>query len=341
MMALLRHAGVLLFRLRLHRVIMWLNRRHPKVLLYHACEVEESDFIRGLHSNTTPADLELHLDFLLRHYTVVAASEIAQGRAPERAAAITFDDGYRSAYVNALPILRARGVPAMMFLVSDVVGNREFVWLNELNWLLRRAPAIAIPIAKRELSLPQSCTIEDILDASVERFDRSVLQRVIRLLRDQISAENTSLASYSRLYVDWNEVSEMADGGFSFGAHTATHPNLERLGADAQRLELREARETIADRLGTCDSFAYPFGRIGHDSRLVALETGHSYIFEVGGINAPADATRIARVPVFARTEAELFAELEVVAPVKAVLKGLRDRMRPRGKRSSPQQAYS
>lgn len=37
--------------------------------------------------------------------------------------AITFDDGMRSVYRNALPIIREHGVPAHMFLATDAVGS--------------------------------------------------------------------------------------------------------------------------------------------------------------------------------------------------------------------------
>jgi len=37
--------------------------------------------------------------------------------------AITFDDGMRSVYMNALPVLRERGIPAHMFLSTDAIDS--------------------------------------------------------------------------------------------------------------------------------------------------------------------------------------------------------------------------
>src|SRR5262249_39803506 len=42
---------------------------------------------------------------------------------PERAALITFDDGHRCLLDVALPHLRARGFPAVLFMPSDFVGR--------------------------------------------------------------------------------------------------------------------------------------------------------------------------------------------------------------------------
>lgn len=45
------------------------------------------------------------------------------GTLPERPLIITFDDGYRSTYDNAWPILRRAGFSATVFLVSDLIGQ--------------------------------------------------------------------------------------------------------------------------------------------------------------------------------------------------------------------------
>jgi peptidoglycan/xylan/chitin deacetylase (PgdA/CDA1 family) len=58
---------------------------------------------------------------------------------PPRTVAITFDDGYRSTYTRAQPVLRKYGLAACIFLVTDYLadgptlgdGARRFDWLPE------------------------------------------------------------------------------------------------------------------------------------------------------------------------------------------------------------------
>jgi peptidoglycan/xylan/chitin deacetylase (PgdA/CDA1 family) len=120
------------------------------------------------------------------------------------------------------------------------------------------------------------------------------------------------------------EVDAMASAAISFGNHTASHPNLSRLNADAQRDEMCQAAGMISSRLGNCTSIAYPFGDYDDKSREIALALGHTSIVEVGGVNAPLDLTRIARVPAgAAKSDAQFFAEIEFVAPGRALLKTL------------------
>ncbi len=51
------------------------------------------------------------------------AALAGSSRLPERAALVTFDDGYRSVYEHALPVLRRLGCPALMFVPTDFVGG--------------------------------------------------------------------------------------------------------------------------------------------------------------------------------------------------------------------------
>src|SRR5690606_34436875 len=51
-------------------------------------------------------------------------------------ALITFDDGYQDVYLNALPILKRKGIPAGVFVVTDLVGTNRLLLHDELYLLL-------------------------------------------------------------------------------------------------------------------------------------------------------------------------------------------------------------
>ena len=58
--------------------------------------------------------------------------EIRAGRqkSPKRPIAITFDDGYRSIYENAWPVLRRHGMTATVFLVAGSIGETNH-WVKD------------------------------------------------------------------------------------------------------------------------------------------------------------------------------------------------------------------
>lgn len=81
--------------------------------------------------------------------------------------------------------------------------------------------------------------------------------------------------------VTWSMLEEMKEGGFEVGSHTLTHPHLPQLTGEALREELWESRERIRDRLGSCDSIAYPFGEWSPEVAAAARECGYRFAFSL------------------------------------------------------------
>lgn len=71
--------------------------------------------------------------------------------------------------------------------------------------------------------------------------------------------------------LDWSELAALGKLGFRFGAHGATHAQLDRLSPSKLDDELKRSRETIEQRLGTpCPLLAYPYGNNNPAVRLAA-----------------------------------------------------------------------
>jgi peptidoglycan/xylan/chitin deacetylase (PgdA/CDA1 family) len=59
----------------------------------------------------------------------------------------------------------------------------------------------------------------------------------------------------------WGQLLELSQDGMEVGAHTYSHPNLARLGAEELRAELTSSKAIMEDRLERpVDTMAYPFG---------------------------------------------------------------------------------
>lgn len=79
--------------------------------------------------------------------------------------------------------------------------------------------------------------------------------------------------------LDWGMVEEMKESGFEVGSHTLTHPHLAELSGEPLRDELLDSRRRIADRLGSCDMLAYPFGSWSEEVEAAAGECGYRFAF--------------------------------------------------------------
>lgn len=74
----------------------------------------------------------------------------------------------------------------------------------------------------------------------------------------------------------WDELASLKDGGWEIGSHTVTHPKLPEIADDRLAEELGASRETIIERLGTCETIAYPYGLA--DERVAAFAGRAGYV---------------------------------------------------------------
>jgi len=93
----------------------------------------------------------------------------------------------------------------------------------------------------------------------------------------------------------WPEVDEMAGEGAQFGAHTLTHPHLCTLDDESLATELGQARALVADRLGRCDTLAYPFGQWDERVERAAAAAGYDFAFSLP--QGPQEAARPRCIP--------------------------------------------
>lgn len=63
--------------------------------------------------------------------------------------------------------------------------------------------------------------------------------------------------------LDWDALGRLRDRGISFGAHSRTHPSLDRLTGPALEEEIEGSAEDLRERLGlVARTFAYPYGTV-------------------------------------------------------------------------------
>lgn len=195
-----------------------------------------------------------YLDWMAGTYAMVPLDELVRRVAASRPvaglAAITFDDAYEGVYRHALPELRARGLPATMYVVGNAPDLREPFWWD------RAALAGALGVESRRRCL------------EVLAGDASAIVREIPLAAPDALPDDYRPAS-------WDTIRAGLD---TLGAesHTMTHRNLAVLDDDALAMELVEARRLLADRTGRVAAHvAYPYGR--WDARVAAAARAAGY----------------------------------------------------------------
>ncbi len=84
-------------------------------------------------------------------------------------------------------------------------------------------------------------------------------ERMLERLRGETGLETP--ARIDGMWMDWNHIREMADGGMTIGGHTNDHPVLSRLPVERQREEIETCAARIREETGRpMEYFAYPVG---------------------------------------------------------------------------------
>ncbi len=240
------------------------------VLGYHRICDPASPGFSGLESNVsaTPAMFARQMDYVKRRFNVISLEAlrayVADGVAlPPRPLLITFDDGYLDNYTHAYPILRERGLPAVLFVVSRWLGSAYRPWWDTCADLFRhtaKTRAVLFGIGERDLGTPAARhrALEDMLPRLKALPDEEKQRQVIAL--GEVLEVSLPDPQEQRFF-SAAQAREMAGHGVVCQMHTASHPILTRIPFDMAQAELAECRDTLEAEIGgQMVALAYPNG---------------------------------------------------------------------------------
>lgn len=210
-----------------------------------------------------------HLDYLRTRFEIRALDEavtaLLSGELRTPTAAVTFDDGYRNNFTEAWPELRARNLPATIFLATGFISTSASLWTTTLEYAVRGTSKHALDL--RPWSGPRlrlgsfherrvaGHVAKEFLKTLPAAHRREIVEAVLAWLGSApVPAEFS--------FMTWEDVSELAAGGLiRFGAHTVNHEILSRLDEADIKCEIRES-VTHVKSLGAAASrvFAFPNG---------------------------------------------------------------------------------
>jgi peptidoglycan/xylan/chitin deacetylase (PgdA/CDA1 family) len=272
------------------------HRKMPLVIGYH--RVVE-DFASSVEMSipsmlVSLRMLERHLDWIGRRFQFVSLDELGArlcsgDRLDKPIAAITFDDGYRDFYSHALPLLKKKGIPAAVFVVTDLVGTTTVQTHDKLYLMLMRrfgdqkvksidigellhglgislpngmVPAMATPFLTTRMLL--------------EFLPQADMQRVLTMLDSGVSiSEGTFNPLYS---LTWEMLNGIRRAGITVGSHTRTHILMTNESRQKVLDEVVGSREELEKRLGTSvQHFVYPDGAFNRSSVNAVAAAGYRF----------------------------------------------------------------
>ncbi|MDB5799400.1 MAG: hypothetical protein JWL63_339 [Rhodocyclales bacterium] len=253
------------------------------------------------------AEFENILDVLEHHFRVLPLDEalqgLAKGRLPDRAVALTFDDGYVDWRRGVVPALHQRGMHATFFIACGQLSG-QLLWYDRFRALVRAG--VSSDLLQRVFD--QTVT-EDVW--SLPEHDRPfVLERALKYAsrerRDAVLAELEQVAGKGVVpdeSLTDADIRTFHSMGFGIGAHTFTHPILASCPDEEAWHEIADSREYLEGVVGgRVTGFAYPNGKPHQDFTAnhvdMVRRAGYEYAVSTARGVATAQTSRFA-VPRF------------------------------------------
>jgi peptidoglycan/xylan/chitin deacetylase (PgdA/CDA1 family) len=283
------------------------------IVMYHYVRpIADSDYT-AIKGRETEEFVE-QIAYLARHHrivpmqTVIAALEGDSEALPENAVVLTFDDGYRDHFSDALPAMRKAGVTGTFFVPECAVTHRRVLDVNKIHFILAKAPSaddLAAEIDRRIADSQLNPAEYRRQYWAANRFDPAAVIYVKRMLqhalpvsirtplldalfRQWVSADEADFAA--RLYMSEAELKEALAEGMLVGAHGSNHLWLDRCDSATQHTEI-DRSAAMLERLGVPASswtFCYPYGAYNQDTLALLRARGFRC-----GVTTEVDLVRI------------------------------------------------
>ena len=273
----------LLERIGVLAISRYIHRRSPLVLMYH--RILKHDLVPGTH----PETFSKQMDYIKKNFNVLNMSQLMSslqnGNVPERALVLTFDDGHYDFYVNAWPIIKNHGLTATLFVTTQFIDEKTWLWPDILKYILMQAQ-------------PGQFSVEDV---GILNLDAGSLLSIWNRLADICltkSAEDRqvfigNIADKLNVVVPqspqlpfapttWSQLAEMVSEGLDIGSHSLSHPILSKVTPQQLTNELVGSKERIQEMLNIkVTGICYPNGMPADISTTVQSEASKLYDYGV------------------------------------------------------------
>jgi peptidoglycan/xylan/chitin deacetylase (PgdA/CDA1 family) len=233
---------------------------------YHVVSDQELPHVSWLYKFRNVLQFKADMEFFLRFYTPVSLQDVishldGDGKLPKRCFLPTFDDGFCEIYDVIAPILYAQGIPAVFFLTTSFIDNRELCYSQKKSLLIR-----ALDFQRSSYVKQKVTTI--LIKAGAKGVDLASQIRTISYHQKQILDElgailDCDFAQYvasAQPYLISEQIKDLIRQGFAIGAHSIDHPLYSELSLEEQLIQTHGSLSWLSNRFQyECQAFAFPF----------------------------------------------------------------------------------
>lgn len=236
------------------------------VLMYHRV-LPESDPRFALEEPgmvVTPDTLNMHIEECKKMFQIVSlddwVSDYRNDRPlPQKACALTFDDGWQDNLDYAEPILKRHQVPATLFAVVNKIGTDFRFWPNIIAELMAQNTDFADlhPLLSSAGNHRHAAFSREALADTIQHLKQYSEDDIFKAL-DSIGWQDALMDSPDAL-MNWPDLKHSE---FDIGCHTGTHRRLTSWLSESELdHEIIDSFNTLKRKVPACTSlFCYPNG---------------------------------------------------------------------------------
>jgi peptidoglycan/xylan/chitin deacetylase (PgdA/CDA1 family) len=240
------------------------------VPVYHVISDENLPHIKHLYAVKGTKAFIQDLDFLLKNYqpidVVSLQNMMAHGEKPKKNTfLLTFDDGLREFYEVIAPILLQKGVPAVCFLNSDFIDNKDLMFRYKASLLIdeieKNKNILSNNKAKEWLheNIKYGIDIQQFI-LSLRYHQKNILDE----LTNSIEVNFYDYLTQKKPYLTAEQVNDLINKGFHFGAHSCDHPEYQFIDLQEQLRQTKQSINEVVRKFNlSYQYFAFPFTDYG------------------------------------------------------------------------------
>ena len=247
-----------------------LQRFAKKLFLpyYHVVSDERLAHIANLYAYKSISSFTKDVDWLCRNFSPISLQDVLDAvrndsPLPRNPLHLSFDDGFSEIHSVVAPILKAKGVPATFFLVTDWIDNRTLFY--------RHLASILVELIDTKQSVMKKIADElQLPDISRENVAKALLrvsyehrEKIFSLARE-CEIDVGEYLKTKQPYLNTTQVQALMNDGFTIGSHSLDHPDFTSLTMNEQRRQILESIDTLRGKFSlSIRAFSFPFGDMG------------------------------------------------------------------------------
>jgi len=277
------------------------NKNALTVLMFHRILPKTKAKSLGANGEWTlsPEQFDELLGFLSENYNIISYETLldslkAGSKLPATSLLITFDDGWQDNYEYALPLLKKYNLPAVIFVVSDVLDKISLFWQEIIFSCCKLFPETLEEINRffdPKLNFQNSTQLIEYLDKQV---DETLKLKIVNCCQRYIPNE--------RQLLNIQEIKELSRSGVTIGAHGQTHKKLGDLIYREQLSELTEAKSVLSTiSTNYIGSISFPHGSYNEETKQICNQLDYKIMFSSRAIINQSISSFLGRIHVSSR----------------------------------------